>query len=275
MPVILIADNGSTQANATLQLRQLASRLSQQTAQSIHPVSLQHADKIDADKLNGIPAQTFHSFMRQQLSEGQREFILLPLFFGFSKALSKFIPDEVELLKNDFGEFQLTIADPVYPLPAGEPLLTDIVYEHIMTTSKKHSLPLKNLVLVDHGSPIARVTETRKHLAQTVQQKLPSDIQLDQAVMERRAGSEYDFNGDLLKDWLSQKASSGETEAIVIMMFFLAGRHAGESGDIIEICESVIKEHPHFTVKTSPLITEHELFYSILKKRLESVLQDN
>lgn len=271
MPVIFIADNGSSQANATLQLRKLATRLGEETAQTVHPVSLQHADKIDADKLNGIPAQTFRGFMKQQLSQDQREFILLPLFFGSSKAITKFVPDELELLKNDFGEFQLTIADPVYPLPTGEPVLTDIIYDHIMATTKQDS-PLKNLVLVDHGSPVARVTETRKHLAQTVQQKLPSGILLEQAVMERRPGSEYDFNGDLLKDWLTSKATSGETEALVVLMFFLAGRHAGENGDIVEICDDVMKQHPHFKVTTSPLITEHELFTSILKKRLESVL---
>lgn len=124
------------------------------------------------------------------------------------------------------------------------------------------------IMLVDHGSPLPRVTEVRKHLAKTVQDELAADCYLEQAVMERREGKKYDFNGVLLKDWLTHKAEDGETSALVILMFFLAGRHAGEGGDVIEICDSIMKQYPGFQIAISPLITEHSLFLSILKKRL-------
>ena len=106
MPVILLCDNGSTRANATLQLRYLTTELSKKSRHTIHPVSLQHADRISAEELEGIPAHVFHDFMTQQLSLDQREFILLPLFFGQSKALTSFIPDEVKRLKKQFGDFK-------------------------------------------------------------------------------------------------------------------------------------------------------------------------
>ena len=270
MPVILLTDNGSARANATLQLRQLSTALSKLTGHIIHPVSLQHASKIAVEDLHGIPAQVFPSFMAQQLSRGEKEFIMLPLFFGNSKALTSFVPDEVAVLQQQFGDFSLHIAEVIYPLPQGEPLLTEIIYQHINSTAAQHNLPLKNLVLVDHGSPVPRVTEVRKHLAQSVQQKLPNTCVLEQAVMERREGREYDFNGDLLEHWLSQKAVAGETSAIVILMFFLAGRHAGEGGDIVEICETVKQQHSGFNIAISPLITEHPLFLSILQSRLNA-----
>lgn len=269
MPVILLVDNGSVRANATIQLRHLAVQLSNKTGQQIHPVSFKHADRIPAEKLGNIPAQTFHHFMTQQLDQGHRQFLLIPLFFGKSKALTSFVPDEIVVLKEQFGDFQLDIAEVIYPLPNGESLLTSIIYQHIYATAEKYNLPLKNIVLVDHGSPVPRVTEVRKHLAQTVQDKLPSDCQLEQAVMERREGKEYDFNGALLKDWLTHKAAHGETSALVILMFFLAGRHAGEGGDIVEICGSVMKQYPDFKIAISPLITEHPGFLSILQKRLK------
>ncbi len=271
MAVILLCDNGSVRANATLQLRQLADKLADRTGQAIHAVSFKHADRIAAEKLQGKPAQIFRDFMTQQLTAGQREFVLLPLFFGNSKALTSFVPDEVSLLEEKFGAFQLTIAEVVYPLPKGETLLTEIIFAHLQDTANQHKLPLKNMVLVDHGSPIPQVTAVRQHLAQTVQGKLPQDVLLEQAVMERREGKEYDFNGDLLKDWLTHKAQSGETSAIVVLMFFLPGRHAGEGGDIVEICDEVMHQYPGFKVGISPLITEHASFVDILEKRLKDI----
>lgn len=274
MPVILLCDNGSTQPSATLQLRRLAQQLSQQSGQTIHPVSLQHANRIEAGLLQGEPAQVFSEFMQQQLSAGETEFILLPIFFGRSKALTSFVPDEVSKLRQQYGDFNLQLAEVIYPLPAGEPLLVDIIHDHIQQTAAQHNLPLQNLVLVDHGSPIPRVTEVRQHLAQQVQSRLADATSLEQAVMERREGSEYDFNGDLLEHWLNQKAQAGEKSALVVMMFFLAGRHAGENGDIVQICDSVMQQHPGFKVAISPLITEHPAFVNILQLRLQAVLDE-
>lgn len=273
MPVILLCDNGSTQPNATLQLRRLAQQLSQQSGQTIHPVSLQHANRIEASQLEGIPAQVFGEFMQQQLDAGETEFILLPIFFGKSRALTSFVPDEADRLRQQYGDFSLQLADVIYPLPTGEPLLVDIIHDHIQQTAAQHNLPLQNLVLVDHGSPIPRVTEVRQHLARQVQNRLADATSLEQAVMERREGKEYDFNGDLLEHWLSRKAEAGAKSALVIMMFFLPGRHAGENGDIVQICESVMQQHPDFKVAISPLIAEHPAFVNLLQLRLQGALE--
>jgi len=274
MPVILLTDNGSTRANATLKLRELADKLGSLTGFIIHPVSLQHANRISEEALNNIPAQVFPEFIEQQLIKGNKDFILLPIFFGESKALTKFIPDTLNALKNKYGEFQLKIADVIYPLPKGENLLCEIIHDHITGTAEKENLGLNNVVLVDHGSPIPQVTNVRKHIAQSVQESFSDDFNLEQAVMERREGTEYDFNGDLLEHWLKKKAQSGETSVIVILLFFLAGRHAGEGGDIVEICESVMKEYPELKITISPLISEHPKFLSILQSRLNSIINN-
>jgi len=273
MPVILLCDNGSTQPGATLQLRRLAQQLSEQSGQTIHPVSLQHANRIAANEIDGKPAQVFSEFMQQQLSAGETEFILLPVFFGKSKALTSFVPDEADRLRQQYGDFSLQLAEVIYPLPEGEPLLVDIIHDHIQQTAAQHNLPLQNLVLVDHGSPIPRVTEVRQHLARQVQNRLADATSLEQAVMERREGREYDFNGDLLEHWLSRKAEAGAKSALVIMMFFLPGRHAGENGDIVQICDSVMQQHPGFKVAISPLIAEHPAFVNILQLRLQGALE--
>jgi len=270
----MLIDNGSTRADAAVQLRHIASKLSRETQQLIHPVSMQHSDKINPtdilEKLDDQPAQVFKSFMRQQLETGQRNFILIPLFFGKSRALTSFVPDTLALLEDEFGAITLKITDVLYPLPDGNSILIDILYEHAHSLGKgKHT---KNLVLVDHGSPIPSVTAVRQHIAESLSDRLENTVTLQQAAMERRKGKEYDFNGELLEDYLSRIAESGETEATVLLLFLLPGTHAGENGDIAQICRSVMLKHPHFTVSISPLIGQNEKLISCLAKNLNKVL---
>jgi sirohydrochlorin ferrochelatase len=125
------------------------------------------------------------------------------------------------------------------------------------------------VVLVDHGSPSPKITEVRKDIART----LAADygLNLDQVVMERRQGQEYDFNGELLATWLRQQAEQGTTSVIVAMLFFLPGRHAGPNGDVEEICNSVVADHPQLRFNITPLISEHPLLLDVLKDRLEEV----
>ena len=97
-PPIILLDNGSRRAAATLSLRRIAVRLSGACGQPVYPVSLQHSDSVPPEQLDGTPAQTLERFLRIRLGEGQREFLLLPLFFGMSRALTSAVPGLVERL---------------------------------------------------------------------------------------------------------------------------------------------------------------------------------
>lgn len=269
MTTVLLVDNGSVKPAATLQLRHIAQQLSQQSEQHIHPVSLQHAGVISAEALGGIKATVFTDFLQQKLTAGEQHFVVLPLFFGKSRALTAFIPQQQALLAQTFGEFEITIADVLYPLPDGDERLATIVYEHIQQTADHAGLPLKNIALVDHGSPLPQVTQVRNGVTDQVQAKLADSVQVvDQVAMERRKGRQYDFNGTLLVDWLMNKAEQGERSAIVGLLFALPGRHAGAEGDIVTICESVMQRYPDFTVAISPLVGEHPLLIDMLYERL-------
>jgi len=274
MPCILLVDNGSYRASAALKLRSLAEQLSVLSGKKIHPVSCQHSNQIPASELDGQAATIFAEFMQQQLAAGEKQFIVLPLFFGRSRAITAFIPKEASALEQTYGTFELQIADVIYPLPKGESELTDIIYEHTLSCSAaaEDKPGIKTSVLVDHGSPVPRVTAVRQQLADSVRKKLDSTYLLEEAVMERREGEKYDFNGELLHDWLQHKAQSGESHVAVILMFFLPGSHAGEGGDIIEICQSVVDKYADFQVTISPLIGEHTKLVSILNKRLRACL---
>lgn len=270
MPEILLVDNGSVRADATKQLRKLAQGLSDRAGKKIHPVSLRHANKIPAQLLEGEKAQIFQPFMQNNLAQGKRHFIILPLFFGESSAIESQILNYLSSLQLVFSDFIFEIADVVYPLPKGESLLADIIYDHITATAHNAKFVLENIVLVDHGSPCRKVTAVRQHLAQSIEKKYPINIKIEQAVMERREGEKYLFNGELLKDWLIKKAKLGKKTVIVSLLFFLAGRHAGRGGDIEKICHSVMAKHPDFKIAICPLVSEHDLLLSVLYSRLLS-----
>lgn len=270
MPAYLLVDNGSKKPEATLRLRELAASLGQHTGKVIHAVSLQHADAIDLAELDGEPAKIFSGFLRAQLEQGKKSFLVIPLFFGLSRALTSFIPQQVKKLQAEFGELDVRVADVVYPLPEGDDRLAQIMSDHISATQTSLTVNAK-VVLVDHGSPSPQITEVRNRVAQSLQNIPGNTYHLAEAVMERREGKEYDFNGDLLENWLRQQAQEGVESVTVAMMFFLPGRHAGSCGDVETICENVVKQYPHLQYRITPLIAEHPLLLEILSDRLRSV----
>ena len=271
---IILLDNGSRRAEATLSLRKLAQSLADAVGETIYPVSLQHANHIDPGLVEGRHALTFEAFLRDQLQSGQRKFLIVPLFFGRSRALTSFIPDVVSRLQAEFGPFELTLADVLCPLPDGEQRLARILCDNIETTLRTHEIARSRVILVDHGSPTREVAAVRELLATQMRKMLGPEISLHEAVMERRQGSEYDFTGRLLEEVLDELANSSEdkTPVVLSMLFLAPGRHAGSGGDITSIRDSVAAENPSLQAIITPLIGEHSGLVTILKERLEKAL---
>ncbi|MCU7891508.1 MAG: cobalamin biosynthesis protein CbiX [Candidatus Thiodiazotropha sp. (ex Ustalcina ferruginea)] len=272
LPTLLLIDNGSSQARATLSLRHLARRLSHISGQNISPVSLQHAHKIPAEKLDGKAARTLEPFLREMLAKGIRDFLAIPLFFGRSMALTSLIPDLVDSLESDFGPISFRLTDELYPLPTGEPRLAQILYDQIDPILQQAEQ--QNVILVDHGSPLPAVTEVRVRVAEDLRTLLPAEIDLQEAVMERRSGTQFDFNGELLEQVLDRAALTGINNPIVLsLLFLLPGRHAGSDGDIASICLDIEQLHPGLSIHTSQLVSDHPVLVDILYDRLKTGLE--
>jgi hypothetical protein len=250
---------------------------------------LLHADSIPAAELGGQPAHTLAPYLRQRLASGERDFFLLPLFFGQSRALTSYIPDTAAALRADFGDFQVRTAAPLCPLPQGEPRLVDILADNLAQCSQHKSgqesgkgsgqrsgqteRPVQHVFLVDHGSPIRPVTAVRNWLAGELARRLDPSIGLTEAAMERRSGKEYEFNGPLLAEALAAHASAHPQVKVAVAMQFLApGRHAGPDGDLVDICRDIEQRHPGFSITLSPLLGGHPLLIEILADRLATLI---
>jgi sirohydrochlorin ferrochelatase len=271
--VILLVDNGSRRAAATLSLRAIAARLAEACGQPVHAVSLQHADKIPPEELGGAPAQVLPGFLRTQLAAGRREFVVVPLFFGKSRALTSFVPEQARLLAREFGDFELRLADVLSPLPQGESRLADILADQVARCSARMGAEPNCVIVVDHGSPLPDVTAVRAQVTMALRDRLAEEILLSQAVMERRQGPEYDFNGQLLGDLLDACAAKQAHAVIVLAMMFISpGRHAGPGGDVDQICRDAMARNPDLKVGVSDLVGEHPLLIEILAERLQAVV---
>lgn len=273
MPRILLCDNGSKVPAATLRLRTLATKLIRLSGYQVEPVSLQHAGSIPDNELDGRPADVLPAFLEHCLEQGERDFLLLPLFFGKSRALTSFVPEQQALLEDQYGPFMLDVADVLYPLPAGDAMLVKLMLDNIRSTLASPD-QVQKVVLVDHGSPLAKVTAVRQHIAEQLAEQLSGQMTVEQAVMERRPGKEYDFNGPLLSDWLDEQAHSGVESVLVSLLFLLPGRHAGAGGDIETICADAMTRYPGLKIHVTPLIAENDILVKLLHQRLKSVWQD-
>ncbi|MBK1720673.1 sirohydrochlorin chelatase [Thiocystis violacea] len=269
MRTLLLVDNGSKRPESTLNLRRLAEEVSARLGETLHPISLLHSDQIPSDRLEGRSAETFAPALRRLIAQGCRDLVLVPLFFGPSRALTQYVPETAAEVAAELGRFELQIAPELCPLPAGEPRLADILIDQVQQTALANALKAQRVVLVDHGSPIPQVTAVRRWLAEQLGQRLGSGVALEQAVMERRPGPDYDFNGPLLEDLLIALAEAdARTPVLLSMLFLSAGRHAGAGGDIADICERVMAAHPGFRILTSPLVGDHPGLVEILAARM-------
>jgi sirohydrochlorin ferrochelatase len=280
--MIVLIDNGSKRPAATKNLRRLAAEMSRRVGEDVHPVSLLHSSAIAPTDLDGRPADTLEEFLNRQVEQGERSFSIVPLFFGPSRAIDRLLPTILADTQARYGPLDSRVAPVLCPLPEGEARLIDILEDHVREAMQRHDLRASQVVLVDHGSPVPTVTAVRQWLAEGLARRFAGELRVTQAVMERRQGRRYDFNGRLLEEVLAAAASinaqgtpqaqplggGNRTDVVLAMQFISPGRHAGSGGDIGEIVETAMARHPNLRAVESRLVSDHPLFGDILYDRI-------
>lgn len=263
-PVTLLLDNGSLAPAATLRLRELASALAARVGAPVEPVSLLHSSAIPANALGGRPAEIFEPAVARRAAGGAQDFLVVPLFFGPSRALTDYLPERVAQLRVRHPGLCVRVAPSLFD-PA-DPRLAQILADHVRVVPAEVGGGPLRVALVDHGSPVPVVTRVRDALAEQLRRLLGAAAIVAPCSMERRPGPDYAFNEPLLEDLLAREGwNCGPV--VVAMQFLLPGRHAGPEGDVAEICRRVGAVHPRLVTRLTPLVAEHPLLPDILADR--------
>ncbi len=273
-PAILLVDNGSRRAQAVFGLRQLATELSGLIGMPVEGVSLLHSHKIPPDALDGEPALIVRQRLVLCAERNEHHVIIIPAFIGPSLAITEYLPKVIAEVKADHPELDVTVAD---TLCGNDPMqpderLASILYDHILTTGPHPSN--STIAMVDHGSPAKVVNTVRNAIATQLTQRCASrsatqHFDVIASSMERREGEEYAFNEPLLEH--IQPKTSHNKRGIAAMLFLLPGRHAGEGGDVAEICQDIVSREVFEELLITPLLSEHPLLSVILRDRLLAV----
>ncbi len=279
-PVTFLMDNGSLEPAATLRLRELAEDLGRKIGTPVEPVSLLHSSGAPVAKLGGVPAEILEPALERRLQAGQRDFVIVPLFFGPSSALTDYLPKRIAHLRTKFPKLGVKLAAPLFT--KDDDRLALILADHVRegwnalpsTRSERlegKPLHLKRVALVDHGSPARVVVEVRNQLAAQLGRALGDGFTVAAGSMERREGAEYDFCEPLLERLLTRPGWN-DGEVIIAMQFLLPGRHAGPEGDVAKICRAAEEANPALRTRMTPLVGAHPLLVDILADRRRAVL---
>lgn len=267
LPLTLLVDNGSLEPAATLALRELAAKLAEKAGQPVEAVSLLHSSAIDPELLGGKPAGILFPTLERRLAAGQNDFLVLPLFFGPSRALTEYLPENLARLRVKFPALTLKIAAPLHA--AGDDRLARILADNV--SAELASFRAERVIVVDHGSPVEAVTAVRNDLAQQLHRLLGTRVTaVSPASMERRPGPEFDFCNPLLADLLATRPWNS-APVLVAMQFLLPGRHAGPGGDVARICQAAEAAHPALKTQMTKLVAEHPLLLDILSDRWKAI----
>jgi sirohydrochlorin ferrochelatase len=269
-PRCVLFDNGSLQPEATLNLRTIALRLQAALGVSVHPVSLLHSSAIAPAQLGGVPAQLLEPALKLLLKTGVNDFVLVPLFFGSSAALTVYVPQRLQHLRRAFPAMRVRLGRClVDPKNRRDTRIAALLADRVRAVIRERRLRRPPVVLVDHGSPQPEVIAVRNWLGRQVRRLLMGRIsRLAVASMERRRGAEYDF-GDPLLATLLRRPEFARKNVVVARQFISPGRHAGPGGDVADICRAAEQAQPGLKIHLTHPIGDDPRLIDVLVDRYQ------
>ncbi|MAL85412.1 MAG: hypothetical protein CMI23_03525 [Opitutae bacterium] len=267
-PICLLVDNGTLRPEPILMLRSMAKKLELETSFEVISMGLLHSNKVNQELLNGIAGQTIDTFLRSDRGQNITDLLILPFFLGPSRGINDWLVDKLTQWTKEKEGREFKILNCLYE--EGDDRLSKALAWEIKEIQEQNSLHCPSIAMVDHGTPIIAVNMVREMVGKDLKKIINKSTQkFSTCSMERREGQEYDFNEPLLEAILSQWAKIGIKDIIISLFFLLAGRHAGENGDIENICKFVKQSHPNVRIFITKPLGGNKIIYELLKERLE------
>jgi len=264
-----LIDNGSLRAGSILQMRKIAHNLTARTGHSVRPFGLMHSHKVASSELRGVPGQSMQEFLGSDRAEEVDEIRALPFLLGPSLAITDWLPENLGMWKNKMDSREFRVLPPLYQ--SGDDRLAQAMYELCQQAIKNAGLQSPYVAMVDHGTPLPEVNQVREEVGGKVEEFLRGTVTgFSTCAMERRPGTEYDFNDPLLEDLLKGWFADGVREVVLSQFFLLPGRHAGPGGDLAQICQPLIDQGMK-VIRTENL-GMHPLIIEILEDRIAADL---
>jgi sirohydrochlorin ferrochelatase len=272
-PICFLFDNGSLRAASTLSLRRIANWLrTRLDGTDVRAASLLHSSTIDAAELEGERAELLEPALAAAAARGENNFVLLPLFFGPSAAVTDYVPERLSVLRKKFPDLRVRIARWLVDVNAADDMrITDILADGVRRAAAGAGWSRPKVALVDHGSPQRGVTAVRDFLGGQIRQQLGGEVVV--ASMERRPEPEFAFTEPLLAGLLRRKGF-GQGQVVAALQFLSPGRHAGPGGQIAEICAEAMRDQPGLRVVPTGLVGEDERLADVLAERYRERLKD-
>ena len=273
---LILFDNGSYRPDATFALRRLASGLSEVLNQNVEPISLLHSCKIDPEIIGGKPASIIRRRFKEAVEDKEKHLLCIPLFLGPSLAITEYLEELIEEAKSLDSEIDIQVAAPLagWDVENPDPRLAQILADQLEALIKENALKEFDTVLVDHGSPIKKLSDLRNNIARQVGILMNKDpLKVQACSMERREGSAYAFNEPLLENIKKLPKQISGRDLIVAMFFLLPGRHAGAGGDVDDILQGLKDEGAIKDFYKTDLLGQHPMLLDILKDRVKERLK--
>lgn len=261
-------DNGSLRPESILSLREVAENLKFKTGVSILPAGIMHSHKIDPCKLNGIPALSMQSFFKSFDKQKVESLAFIPMFLGPSLAITDWLNTQLCEWKRTSPARKYAIAETLFR--EGDDRITLALNDHVVKGLTTGFTGKPFIILVDHGTPLKEVNKVREEVGGQLGKLVAKySSGFSTACMERRDGSDYDFNDPLLEKVLQEVYEEGGREVVLAPFFLAPGRHAGPDGDLASICLPFEKKGMRI-MRTSTL-GNHPLILDILTERFHEV----
>lgn len=266
-PLKLLVDNGSLNAESTLNLRRVAASLSQHLGSTVYPVSVDFSDRLQADLLHDQPADSLEPFLERAIAQGQSRFDILPFIFASGGGIAAILERKLSALRKRHPGIHIRVASYLFDESMADNLgLARILAERVREQIAAHALEKPAVVLVDHGSPRVQAAYVRNFICGQLAALLEGEVgPVGAASMEKREGDHYAFNEPLLEQRLRRQPFN--RGAVVVAMLFLSpGRHAGAGGDVESICQGAAEEQTGLRLFCTDLVGTHPAIIKLLEQ---------